>query len=240
VWNTASDTLSLAQKFSPFTSPWPQNVKYCSSPSEYLIHWVLLPQLRSVLSYCCNNYGRRTYRGMFHSHQSTNNNGRVSFLIFKIYIPIQCLGTMDWVQMIQLSFTYFVILVWKLMAQCYTSVRGTQQPLWLPEQSSSTETANSTQTRVDGCDHCITDVYNDQLLQINSTHMCCDSQIVLHWLNSDKKLKQISNRVIHAAGFWSDCFQHVFFDAYVRGYAVACATVNANKTWHHNGEQMYA
>ena len=32
--------------------------------------------------------------------------------------------------------------------------------------------------------------------QIDSTHMWCDSQIVLHWLNSNKKLQQfVSNRV---------------------------------------------
>jgi len=47
--------------------------------------------------------------------------------------------------------------------------------------------------------------------QIDSVHMWCDSQIVLHWLNSDKKLKQfVSNRVttitqICPPHWWHNC-----------------------------------
>ena len=46
---------------------------------------------------------------------------------------------------------------------------------------------------------------------INSVHMWSDSQIVLHWLNSDKKLKQfVSNRVMEItnvcpAQWWNYC-----------------------------------
>ena len=54
-------------------------------------------QLKSVLSYCYNSYGR-SYHGTFHSHQSINSNGRPSFMIFNIctlFLYLDVTGRME-------------------------------------------------------------------------------------------------------------------------------------------------
>ena len=71
---------------------------------------------------------------------------------------------------------------------------------------------------------------------INSVHMWSDSQIVLHWLNSDKKLKQfVSNRVIEItntcpAQWWNYCpSADNPVDLLTRG--VSLSTLQASTIW---------
>ena len=77
--------------------------------------------------------------------------------------------------------------------------------------------------------------------KINSIHMWCDSQIVLHWLNSDKKLKQfISNRVtainkVCPVQWWGYCpSADNPADLLTRG--VSLPSLQASKIWTYGPE----
>jgi len=77
--------------------------------------------------------------------------------------------------------------------------------------------------------------------QVDSVHMWSDSQIVLHWLNSDKKLKQfISNRVtavikICPAQWWGYCpSADNPADLLTRG--ISLSYLQTSKPWAHEPE----
>ena len=74
--------------------------------------------------------------------------------------------------------------------------------------------------------------------KIESIYMWCDSQIVLHWLNSDKKLKQfVANRVaaitkVCPAQWWGYCpSADNPADMLKRG--VSLPSLQASKIWTH-------
>ena len=77
--------------------------------------------------------------------------------------------------------------------------------------------------------------------RIESTYMWCDSQIVLHWLNSDKKLKQfVSNRVaaiieICPTHWWGYCpSTDNPADLLTRG--ISLTSLQTSKIWTHGPE----
>ena len=77
--------------------------------------------------------------------------------------------------------------------------------------------------------------------KISSTHMWCDSQIVFHWLNSTKKLKQfVTNRVaritkVCPAQQWGYCpSADNPTDLLTRGISLTC--LKASKLWTHGPE----
>ena len=107
---------------------------------------------------------------------------------------------------------------------------------------------NASKTGANGCHNCNKNVHSDQVFNwrygiINSVHMWSDSQIVLHWLNSDKKLKYfVSSHVKEVTNVcpaqWRSYCPSADNPADLLTRGISLPTLQASAIWTHGPEWL--